>query len=332
MKIDFVITWVDGSDSEWRKEKAKYDPTFNPDAGADRYRDMGFLKYWFRAVEKYAPWVNKVHFITWGHLPEWLNTEYEKLNIVKHEDYMLNEYLPTFSSRPLELNMCKIKNLCEHFVYFNDDMILNAPVKEEFFFQKGLPCDFAYSKNISANFVGEMYSVIQMNESCVVNKYYSYIKTFFKHPLKFVNIKYSLSANIKNILKLENFNVITGFEDLHLACPYIKSDMLKLWEKEAELFDSVSKNKFRTYSDVCQRVFRYMRLAEGRFYPVSKVSRGKVFRVENENKRLIQAIKDENIKMLCINDTPENINFDKVKEELIKVFDEKLPEKSNFEK
>ena len=27
-----------------------------------RYRDWQNLKYWFRAVEKYAPWVRKIHF------------------------------------------------------------------------------------------------------------------------------------------------------------------------------------------------------------------------------------------------------------------------------
>ena len=25
------------------------------------------LKYWFRGVEKFAPWVNKIYFITYGH-------------------------------------------------------------------------------------------------------------------------------------------------------------------------------------------------------------------------------------------------------------------------
>ena len=74
MNIDFVIPWVDGSDPAWRKEKYKYMGIDEPDAGDERYRDMGLLKYWFRAVEAYAPWVNQIHFITWGHLPDWLNT------------------------------------------------------------------------------------------------------------------------------------------------------------------------------------------------------------------------------------------------------------------
>ena len=35
-KIDFVITWVDGSDKEWRAEKALYDPSFGTDDEEER--------------------------------------------------------------------------------------------------------------------------------------------------------------------------------------------------------------------------------------------------------------------------------------------------------
>lgn len=41
------------------------------DASEERYRDWGIFHYWFRGVEKFAPWVRKVYFVTWRHLPEW---------------------------------------------------------------------------------------------------------------------------------------------------------------------------------------------------------------------------------------------------------------------
>ena len=102
MKIDFVIPWVDGNDPAWQEERRKYKPDTGADASAARYRDMGILKYWFRAVEAYAPWVNRIHFITWGHLPEWMNTDHPKLHIVNHKDYIPAEYLPTFNANPIE--------------------------------------------------------------------------------------------------------------------------------------------------------------------------------------------------------------------------------------
>ena len=93
MKIDFVILWVDGSDPKWIKDKEKYvEKSVNGSESDNRFRDWDNLKYWFRGVEKYAPWVNKIHFITYGHLPEWLNLNNEKLDIVRHEDIIDKEY------------------------------------------------------------------------------------------------------------------------------------------------------------------------------------------------------------------------------------------------
>ena len=93
-KIDFVITWVDDSDPKWRKEfeyySAKESRCINTDTC--RYRDWDTLRYWFRGVEKFAPWVNKIYFVTYGHLPEWLKTDNPKLVIVNHEDFIPAEY------------------------------------------------------------------------------------------------------------------------------------------------------------------------------------------------------------------------------------------------
>ena len=51
-KIDFVLTWVDGSDPAWQKTRSQYDPNFKPGIQDAQYRDWGTLRYWFRAVEK----------------------------------------------------------------------------------------------------------------------------------------------------------------------------------------------------------------------------------------------------------------------------------------
>ena len=79
-KIDFVLPWVDGSDKEWLASKRKYDPSVDtlstciPEVNDDcRYRDYSLLKYWFRGVERFAPWGNRVFFVTCGQKPDWLN-------------------------------------------------------------------------------------------------------------------------------------------------------------------------------------------------------------------------------------------------------------------
>ena len=140
-KIDFVVTWLDSNDPEWLKQYEYYKPSSKGDLSKARFRDMNIFQYWFRAVERYAPWVNKVFVVTNGKNPDWLNPNHPKLVLVKHEDYMSQEYLPTFNSCAIELSFHRIEGLSEHFVYFNDDMFLNGPAKPEYYFKNGLPCD-----------------------------------------------------------------------------------------------------------------------------------------------------------------------------------------------
>ena len=114
MDIDFVITWVDMDDAKWQVDFAKYSGNKgNTKNGVSeaRFRDYGFLKYWFRGVEKFAPWVRKIHFITCGQKPEWLDTTNPKINLVDHKDYIPIQFLPTFNSVVIEYYLHKIPDL-----------------------------------------------------------------------------------------------------------------------------------------------------------------------------------------------------------------------------
>ena len=142
-KIDFVVPWVDSNDPEWIKSYNHYRPE-KPIQDMARFRDWGIFRYWFRAVERYAPWVNKVFLITNGKFPEWINPSCEKLVLVKHSDYIPQKYLPTFNSKTIELNLGRIDDLSEHFVYFNDDTFICAPITPDYFFKDGLPCDYNF--------------------------------------------------------------------------------------------------------------------------------------------------------------------------------------------
>ena len=68
-KIDFVLPWVDGSDSAWIKQRNEYLGIKNNQTQDSRFRDWENLQYWFRGVEKFAPWVNHIYFVTWGAYP-----------------------------------------------------------------------------------------------------------------------------------------------------------------------------------------------------------------------------------------------------------------------
>ena len=72
---------------------------------SNRYRDNHELKYSFRSLFKYAPWIRQVFLQLPGHIPNWLNTKHPRLKVLSHRDIWENKsYLPTFSSPLLRHN------------------------------------------------------------------------------------------------------------------------------------------------------------------------------------------------------------------------------------
>ena len=327
-KIDFVIAWVDGNDKEWQVEKEKYSSSKKTVANSYvRYRDWDQLRYWFRGVEKFAPWVNKIFFVTCGQKPEWLDENNSKLVLVNHRDYIDKKFLPTFSANPIELNFNKIKELSEQFVYFNDDMFIINKVKKEDFFKKGLPCDDFKEIPLFTYGNGDVFPYILMNDMELVNKYFDKQVVMKKHWKKLLNYRYGLMNNLKTILMMP-YNKFSSVEVNHIPSSFLKSVLDEVWKKEEDLLNQVSANKFRTKADVNQYIFKYWQFFSGKFFPrTSKFGRN--FPVGNNNEEFIKAIK---YKTVCLNDSEFVDNFEKVKSEINKAFEEKLPEKCSFEK
>ena len=326
-EIDFVVLWVDGSDPEWVKEKMNYKQDKNEHInGAIRFRDWDLLKYWFRGVEKYAPWVHKIYFVTWGHLPSFLNTDNDKVVIVNHQDYIEKKYLPTFNSNVLDLNLMNINELSEKFVYFNDDMFLIDDVKKSDFFKGDLPKD-EYTESAIVPTEPEFPHNL-LNNIYIINKHYK------KRKWENFSKKYNYKYGLKNILKTfccSFYKNYVGFYNPHIPQAFLKSDFERLWELEKDLCIQTSSNKFRTRFDITQYLIRNIRLVTGQFEPRSSKF-GKNFPINDNNQKAIEAIKKQKYKMICLNDVTSDFDFDKAKNELIDAFESILPEKSSFEK
>ena len=140
-KIDIVVLWVDGSAPEFIREKQAVTENvsdLNQEIDGEQ-RDYGIFNYWFRMIEKNAPWVNNVYLITNGQKPDWLNLEHPKLKLVTHREFMPKEYLPTYNSAAIELNLHRIEGLSENYLYFNDDMYLIRDSQPSDFYKNGQP-------------------------------------------------------------------------------------------------------------------------------------------------------------------------------------------------
>ena len=327
--IDFVLIWVDGSDLQWQKTKAQYrgDEHFNQNNV--RYRDWDILHYWFRGVEKFAPWVRKVHFVTCGHVPQWLQLEHPKLNFVTHEQYIAGEFLPTFSANPIELNLHRIEGLAEQFVFFNDDMFLTAPVTPEDFFVNGFPRGYGVLNPPTADRNG--IAGIILNDIGVIVDHFDFKTQFRAHIAKWMNPIYG-TYNIRNLLLLP-WRRYVGFLDLHLPSSFLKSTFQEVWAKEEKLLREVSSHKFRSNSDVNQWLMSYWQVASGNFAPGNpKIGKAYYVTSDADAETVSEAIRTQRWKMVCVNDSEKIVDIAPLRDKVAAAFDVILPEKSGFEK
>lgn len=328
MDIDFVLPWVDGSDPDWKVQYDRYTPALEGDNNIYRFRDWDNIKYIFRAFEAFTPWVNKIHFVTWGHLPSWLKTDHEKLNIVYHDNFLLRENLPVFSSHPIEINLHRIPGLAEKFVYFNDDTFILKHVNPDRFFKKGLPCDVFSFNAISDSRIAH----IKLTNIQVINKNFNKYVCLRKNFLKIFSYRYSAVNILKTILLLP-WPKITGFYDPHMPQPFLKNTFEKVWSVEEAVLKKTSSRKVRHPEDVSQYLFRYWHLCEGDFIPVKMP---KCFfdwvRDRDDAVRFRDSIVSGKYTMACINDGVDNdYDFEEIKKIVNSGFEKILPQKSSYE-
>ena len=337
-KIDFVVTWVDGNDPQWIAEKRKWEKASGivreDDANADcRYRpDEDMLRYRFRGVEKYAPWVNKVFFVTCGQKPDWLNENHPKLRLVNHEDYIPSEYLPTFNSRVIELNFNRISDLSEHFVLFNDDIFLTQPIKEDYFFKFGNPVLETYLKFRPWNYSN--ISRIIFNDFCVVNSSFDIGQSIWENRRKWFSVKeLGYRRALRNyICYLVDRLLPVGFYG-HSALPHLKSTFQELWDRHTDIMDLSSKQRFRADNQVNHWLMCAWNLAKGYFYPCNVTGRCQWYNISTENvDEAASAVRQQSYPQVCMNDSRFNDDSKKCSRIILDAFSKILPEKSSFEK
>lgn len=329
--IDFVITWVDGNDEAWRNEKSKYSPTSEDDDRKERYRDWDNLQYLFRGIEEYTPWVNKIHFVTYGHLPKWLNTNNSKLHIVRHEDFIKEDALPLFNVFPIEVNLHRIPEISDRFVYFNDDMFLLKPLNKEVFFKNGLPCDTA-ALSVHCYSEENWFHMSAFKNVGIMNKYFNMKEVLANNKHKWFNPKYG-RKNLQTLI-LMNCPRFPGFWPDHMPQSFLKETFEELWGLESEALERITYQRFRTVLTMNQWLFKDWQLCKGTFCPRSYKT-GKSFECSHGIEAAKEAAKyivKKKGKMICINDgrlTDEE--YDISKKIINDALNTVLPQKSSFE-
>lgn len=330
MDIDFVITWVDMNDPKWQADFSKYsgrkENTKNGVSEA-RFRDNGFLRYWFRGVEKFAPWVRRIHFVTSGQKPEWLDESNPKINLVNHKDYIPEEFLPTYNSVVIERYIHRIPGLADHFVYFNDDFYIINTITPARFFRNGMPCDiaaFLYNPSWS-----QWYKRIKNNLK-IINRHFDKREVMRRDRDKWFHKSYGSKARWNYLLK--PYGKFITLRTPHNAQPYLKSTFEEVWAVAGMELTETSANRFRALNDLTPELFRTWQICRGNFEPYNTYSDTKMFPLMVRPRQAVRAIYNQSYSLICLNDNVHIRNYDRVMADIRAAFESILPEKSGFER
>ncbi len=330
MDIDFVLTWVDMDDPTWQQQYNEY--AHNKENSSNgvsvaRFRDYGLLRYWFRGVEHFAPWVRKIHIVTCGQCPAWLRRDHPKVHLVSHDDIIPHAFLPTFNSGVIERYFHNIDGLAEHFVYFNDDFFIINTIPETRFFQHNLPCDIAVMQYNPA--WSQWYRMLRNNIS-IINKHFHKSEVMARDKEKWFAKCYGTKA-LWNYL-LTGYPKFIPLRTPHNAQPYLKETYLSVWQAANDELLATSTNRFRASSDLTHELFRTWQICSGNFVPYNTYVDTKMFPLMVRPRQAVKAIQQQRYSLICLNDNVHIRHYDEVMQSIADAFLSILPNKSTFEK
>ncbi len=310
MDVDFVYLWVNGNDPEWQAKRNACIGTAETQRGVNckgRYADNDELKYSLRSVAQYAPWIHKIYIVTDNQVPSWLDTSNPKVRIVDHKEIMPEICLPCFNSAVIEHFLYNIPGLSEHFLYANDDMFVNRPVKpDDFFAQDGLPI-VRFNRRPLRKFT------LWFKEKVQGRALSNYVQTI-RRSAEMVEKKYG---------------IYYGGKTHHNIDAYLKSD----YQHAAQVFDSEIKatfaNHVRSASDVQRNIYSYVALAEKRAH-LHYVTQRTSFRFHIHRENHYRKLERYNPMLFCMNDS--EFATDEDRKRMAEFLSLRFPDKSQFEK
>ncbi len=333
--IDIVIPWVDEKDPIWEADRKKWAIKCGRDkfeTSNMRFQCWDNLNLWFRAVEECMPWINKIFLITYGHIPEFLKVDQPKLRIVKHSEFIPEEYRPTFNSNTIEMNIHRISDLSENFILFNDDVFPLKLIDEEYYFKDDMVCDEAVENIITTTSFGAVSNATryaQVNNMFIINRHFKKREVQKKYWDKWYCEDYG--DRLERTKACAFWYDFPGFYDPHMANAMKKSVLAHLWEVESEAMDNGSKDHFRGYADVTQYLIRYWQLCSGEFNP--RRTLGKVYFPNiNTYDEVVEVIKDGSQQMISFNENCTTEEFLIIKNNINRALEKRFPNKCSFER
>ncbi|MFI7408097.1 stealth conserved region 3 domain-containing protein [Streptomyces sp. NPDC049627] len=309
--VDAVYTWVDGDDPAMAAKRRTYqvlsDNVIAPrETGASRYTSHDELKYALRSLEMYAGFVRHVYLVTDSQLPAWLDPDTEGLTVVDHRDILPADALPVFNSHAIESRLHHIPGLSDHYLYFNDDVFINRPVRAEHFFH--------------GNGIARIpLSPLKLGVGA-------------PHPLE--PAPNSAGKNAREVITRFHGRNITH-KSLHTPHPQLRSVMRDMEALGVEELRQTSYSRFRSTTDVApaSTLHHHWAIATGRAVPSSDYRfRYVQLGTPDMHRRLSRLAAGEDVDFFCLNDVDTAPEARPAAEAAIHAFlERKYPFPSRFE-
>ena len=226
-KIDAVITWVDGSEPNYKlrlEENLK-----NKKIIKRQYLQANEIYFCVASIIKFAPFVQKIFIVTDNQKPNLNEVRHlvslNKVEIIDHKEIFRDnmDSLPTFNIRSIDALLFKIKNLSNKFIYFNDDMFLIKETSVEDWFKD--------NKVVLTGSWAKTY-----------NK--QLIKTISHKIKKLLNKRPSFNAAQSKAANIVGFHN-KYFKSYHCGRPQIKSVIKDFYDKNPQRLTNQIRHKFR---------------------------------------------------------------------------------------
>lgn len=293
--VDAVITWVDGADPALKTKRDHYlsnaqTPLHDNGTNPHRWVCSDELNFCLRSIANNAPWIRRVWIVTDNQIPDFAGLPPEfaaKISIVDHRDIFVGfeDALPTFNSLAIETMLWRVPGLSEHFLYFNDDVFLTAPVEVSDFFASDGPV----LRGKWADYAELADSDESRDEAHLLNHF-----------------------NQINAASMIGYTADHIFDSAHVVHPMQRSIMADLFETYRDHFIRNAGFRFRcTEQFVAQSLHNHACLASGnatildtRDYLHVAVGAFDKWSVDDVHAYLGGAERHD-IKFLCVNDLPE---------------------------
>lgn len=297
--MDLVVPYVNCSDQIWQDQLRIHGKITITKNNIVRFRSWGTLRYMFRGVAKYMPFIDRIVLIVSGpsQVPTWINTNTVK--VVYHKDFIPARHLPTFNSCTIEAFLPNIEDLSEKFIYANDDMFPIALCTEDDFFTEDLP-----------------------NLKFVVHEKYDHKQMFRNQCRSGVDLMLST-------LGMEPYEPGYIIRPYHITVPMLKSTLDKVRELCGPQIDA-SATMLRKERNINQYIYSYYHYFTDTY--VNKILSYKYFELcDNSFNDVCATILAGEYQYVCLNDSTKLKDYGRTRGDLIAVFKRKFPDRCKFE-